>query len=595
MADANHKAAQGIAATIQKFPVVGKPVASHNTDVVSGPTRAESVERPETPERPLAAEDLAKPLEEKPIRCLKTVTAGTILSAEVRPPRWVWDGWIPRGKVGMLAAVSDHGKTAFILQLAVGIASGRPVLGIPTTPKPCGVLFYSLEDDPEDFQPRMRWVLEGMESAGTLSPLDRENVSRNLWFASPTYEVPDLRFERTAREFRGHLADMRKKGIEPALVIVETLSAVTEGDESQAHTTRALWASARNIAYHEDVTVLITHHYRKEAGGGKANRSSVVERIEPDKVRGSSANEGAARFVVQMGLPTMDEAEAAGLDGHKALNKGYAILRASKLKAHKPDMLFLERIDKDEVGQHTWARHPKGDVIIANLLKSTSKLKELNQEDKVLVELFRQGTDPDREKLKELFKGANDPDKALTNALSGLRRKNEVQARKLLLTIPGRERAISLSEEWEETADSMGAAWVLDSVPSLPQEFPQEIEEKLASSKTLSSLVPLEAEEKREFFPELLPLVPGDDFDQSRELPPGRGETEETEGKPQTEDKIPSFHSGPLGPWNGRKESKNEKIKPSGRKNHLGLILQDDLENIGFPLGRGETEEVEQM
>jgi hypothetical protein len=58
---------------------------------------------------------------------LKFTNAGDLLSRPIQPQRWVWYGWVPRPKVGLVAA-------------------GRPVLGIPTTPNPSGVLFYSLED-----------------------------------------------------------------------------------------------------------------------------------------------------------------------------------------------------------------------------------------------------------------------------------------------------------------------------------------------------------------------------------------------------------------------------------------------------------------
>jgi hypothetical protein len=178
-----------------------------------------------------------------------------------------------------------------------------------------------------------------------------------------------------------------------------------------------------------------------------------------------------------MGLPTTDEAESVGLELLKALNKGYAILRASKLKASKPSLLFLERVDSGETGQHTWTARADGERIIANLMKSKARVDEVDLQDRLLVEIYRQGTSPDREKLKSLFAGNQDQDKALTNALNRLRKRRDVQPRMLLLTVQGRERAISLLEEVGEPTEPGTPSFIEDLRSTLAQEIPQEAQE----------------------------------------------------------------------------------------------------------------------
>jgi hypothetical protein len=383
---------------------------------------------------------------------LKFIGAGDLLSWPAQVQRWVWDGWIPWAKVGIVAAVSDHGKTAYLLQLAVGVAAGLPVLGIPTTPSPSGVLFYSAEDDAGDLQRRLELVLEGMAAQGHLTPVDKANIDRNLVFAEPSHDVADLRFEVTEAEICNQLSAMRVAGVVPAMVIVETLSAVSDGDENRTGTTRGLWASARAIAARHDVTVLLSHHYRKDAGGGRSGRSGIAERLGEDSLRGAGANGAAARFVIQMGLPTAREAEDLGLDPLKALNKGFAILRASKLKATKPAMLFVERVDVGQPGQHTWVTHPDSDQIIADLLrcKAKAKAEDLDLQDLLLLTIYRQGPSPDREMLKAIFAGNPNPATALTNALNRLRNRGDLQARALSLTPQGTAKAKTLAEEFPE-------------------------------------------------------------------------------------------------------------------------------------------------
>jgi len=393
---------------------------------------------------------------------LKFTNAGDLLSRAIQPQRWVWDGWVPRPKVGLVAAVSDHGKTALLLQLAAGVAAGQSVLGIPTTSSPSGVLFYSLEDDGDDVQRRLNMVMDGMATQGNLSKEGRKNIHKNFVFAEPSHDDEDLRFESTEMELRDQLAAMRVAGIVPALVIVETLTAVSDGDENRTGTTRGLWAAARSIAALEDVTVLISHHYRKDAGGGRSSRSGVAERLGEDSLRGAGANGASARFVIQMGLPTAREAEDLGLDTMKALNKGYAIIRASKLKAAKPSMIFVERVDFGQPGAHTWAVHPDSDQIIADLLKSKTKAEAMDLQDLLLLTIHRQGADPDREKLKAIFVGSTNPAKDLTNALNRLRQRGDILPKVLTLTTQGIARATSLAQDMPEEDEGEEPAGAYD-------------------------------------------------------------------------------------------------------------------------------------
>jgi hypothetical protein len=380
-------------------------------------------------------------------RHLKTWTAGQLLDVPVIPPRWVWDSWIPRAKVGMLTAVSDHGKTALALQLGAAIATGRDLFGFTTSEGGQGVLIVSFEDDAEeDLGPRLRLVIEGMSD---LSECERAALRQNLRFSNPAWTGPDVFFKGLRSELEGELETMRQEGITPALIIVETLQAVMTGDENSPDATRSLWNCARAIAKLQDVTVAISHHHKKETQSG-GNRADLYERMSPDRVRGSSANEGAARFILQLAAIRPDEAAAAGLNDQKALTKGYALLRASKLKAHKPPVLFLERVDQGEPGAHTWAARKDGDALIAALLKSKSLAAVLTQEEAVLVALWKHRETPSRELVcNEAFHGM-DPKKAetaLKNALANLRNKGLMSKDRgsLTLTLTGAERAQGLA------------------------------------------------------------------------------------------------------------------------------------------------------
>ena len=188
----------------------------------------------------------------------------------------------------------------------------------------------------------------------------------------------------------------------------------------------------------------------------------ITEHLGEDCLRGAGANGAAARFVIQMGLPSAREAEDLGLDPLKVLNKGYTIIRASKLKAANPAMLFVERVDFGQPGAHTWAVRPDSDQIIEDLLKSKTKAEAMDLQDLLLLTIYRQGSDPDREKLKAIFVGSPNPGIALTNALSRLRQKGDLLPKALTLTPQGIAMATALAQDvpeeddCEETTDIYG-------------------------------------------------------------------------------------------------------------------------------------------
>jgi hypothetical protein len=352
------------------------------------------------------------------------------------PRKWLWDDLIPLGVPGLLGAVSDHGKTSLLLQIAAGVAIAKPVLGRATLNEPGGVLMVFLEDDSaEEVKPRVDSVAETFT---TWTEEDEANYRKNLWPYVPNWDYSlDTSFGRLHEDLDHQLSMMVAAGIKPALVIIDTFAAVSDGSENDASSSRVLWAVARSLSRKYGVTVIFSHHLRKEGQIGK-DRSPIHERLHPSMMRGSSANEGAARFIVQLGWITWDEAEKTDLDPEKAYNLGYAIGRVSKVKAAKPEMLFLDRIDPGEAGQGCFRLHPRGEEIVATLFRNRGKLKELGLQFQLLVAI-RQAKGPiDREALQEqIFGNGPKARKALENALSRLRKNGYILPRAMQVSEQG--------------------------------------------------------------------------------------------------------------------------------------------------------------
>src|SRR5262249_12449865 len=92
------------------------------------------------------------------------VSLGGTLNTEcpVRDP--IVEGLIDRGQIVVVAARPGTGKTPFLTQMVSAVASGQPVLGMPT--KRCRVGLIDLESDPR----RHRQLLQRQWVALRLDP-----------------------------------------------------------------------------------------------------------------------------------------------------------------------------------------------------------------------------------------------------------------------------------------------------------------------------------------------------------------------------------------------------------------------------------------
>lgn len=160
-----------------------------------------------------------------------------------------------------------------------------------------------------------------------------------------------------------------------------------------------------------------------------------------------------------LGWVAPDEADRVGLDPEIALNLGYACLRASKLKANKPDMIFLERVPQGEAGASCWWLHPDGARILAQLMANKRRVEELAHQDQILL-LLREEAE-DARILAEVFPGDSEGKKRLERAFSNLRNKFKfVQPRSRKLTLQGFERVHnSFKLGWGVKSKCQGLSW----------------------------------------------------------------------------------------------------------------------------------------
>lgn len=212
-------------------------------------------------------------------------------------------GFLPLGKVGMLAAAGGAGKTMALAQLAVSVATGRDWLGHYTVPAEFrGPVLLALgEEDDEEVQRRLYDIREGLK----LSPGEKEELKRKLKILPlaghavqlVSAQGRDKKPEETPvfRELRQLLEG---EGVDWRLLVLDPLSrwAGPETETDNFAATRFVAAVESLSQVRGNPTVLLAHHTTKAARRG-------LDAGEATAARGASALTDGVRWVANLLKP----------------------------------------------------------------------------------------------------------------------------------------------------------------------------------------------------------------------------------------------------------------------------------------------------
>jgi len=193
----------------------------------------------------------------------------TLIRSE--PIRWLWSGWMARGKLHVLAGAPGTGKTTIALHLAACVSAGRP---FPSGSRSeCGnVLIWSGEDDPADtLVPRLR-------AAGA-------NLERIKLVGEVTENGERFPFD-PARDVDKLAAAAARCG-DVALLIVDPLVSAVLGDSHKNAEVRRGLAPLVTLAARLNAALVGITHYSKGTQG----------RDPLERVTGSVAFGALARIV----------------------------------------------------------------------------------------------------------------------------------------------------------------------------------------------------------------------------------------------------------------------------------------------------------
>jgi predicted ATP-dependent serine protease len=204
--------------------------------------------------------------------------AAEILATESKPIPWVWDSFLPRGSLSVLAAFMKVGKSTFIYALSLAVARGTSFLDYPT--QKGGVLILALEEHPRDVRRRL-------EHFG-LRPEDDLYIALGRLRSSP--------------ELLGEVrAFITQVGI--ALVVIDTLTQFwsVSDENSNSEVIREV-TGLLDLAREMDAAVVLVHHERKSGGdegrgirGGSALFGLVDQALLLDRRHGGDPSHRVLR------------------------------------------------------------------------------------------------------------------------------------------------------------------------------------------------------------------------------------------------------------------------------------------------------------
>jgi hypothetical protein len=180
----------------------------------------------------------------------------TTCLATVRPVpvRWLVPGYLPLGKLILLAGDGGHGKSTLTLDLAACLTTGRPCLGLDHEPlQASDVLLISCEDDFADTV-----VLRLLSAGADLRRVHKVDGIKGKDGKTAPFSL--AHFESMEAELLAH-PEIRLVIIDPAGAYVGR-SGVDDYNDSQL---RSLLGPMAELAARREVTILLVKHLVKGA------------------------------------------------------------------------------------------------------------------------------------------------------------------------------------------------------------------------------------------------------------------------------------------------------------------------------------------
>ena len=316
-----------------------------------------------------------------------TVTLTRASEVTVKPITWIWDKWLPQGKLTILGGAGGTGKTTLALGLASAITTGGMFPDKSRFHGQGNILIWSSEDDPDDvLVPRMMAM--------------QANLSR-VYFISAMGEGEERRAFDPATDIKALGEEAQKIIGGVSLLIIDPIVSAVAKDMNQANDVRRSLQPIVDFATQYQCAVIGISHLGKGTQGKEPT----------ERLLGSQAFTAFARMV----WLTASNKET-----------GDRVLVRSKSNISALDGGFSYAIEQTEIGQGittsqvVWKEEVEG--YAAEILQEyetpndgEDKNSKAARAEQFLSELLGQGNMPEKE-VEQAYKEAGFSRSTITRA-----------------------------------------------------------------------------------------------------------------------------------------------------------------------------------
>jgi hypothetical protein len=198
----------------------------------------------------------------------------------IAPITWLWEGWIPRGLITILAAIPGAGKTGLMLDFSRRISEDNETWpdGKPIEKHGSNVLYIDAEGQPEVIKERaLAWKMR-IKSFFLRWPQDGE-----------IFDLAEAKYQDLVYEWA--------YASQPELINVDSLSMINTKGENNIEDVRRILSYLITLARDARAGLIVSHHLRK-----RPNMISPVLDLTQDDLRGSSHIVASARSILGLSV-----------------------------------------------------------------------------------------------------------------------------------------------------------------------------------------------------------------------------------------------------------------------------------------------------
>lgn len=264
----------------------------------------------------------------------------TYIATSPPPRRWLIKDLVSLGKAGAVIAPGGSSKSQWLLQLAVGVATGIPVADHWEIGETGSVLVFFAEDDQDEIHRRLHRIVQHLQRSGHSADL---NAIQNRLFIFSTIGREMLLTRRSASgevtttERVSSISDLAAQLLDLKLIVLDPASRFRGGEENSNEDATRFVEALETLAKQTQASVLIAHH---------TNKGSYSAESEPGQgaSRGASALTDGLRWQMNLSTPKMEQLKAIGEPTSRSRNFVVASVTKTNYSAF-PAPVMMERLD----------------------------------------------------------------------------------------------------------------------------------------------------------------------------------------------------------------------------------------------------------